>query len=805
MANTEAKDKIVADKKQKSVKIAHHHAKPYRKRHYLSFLVLLFVGLSFVAAAVVYNNRLQSGLQSVKDFFAGNSSVADKQLSTVNSTYGFSFTYDRKQLFATALDTATGDLFVGNELEVNRPYELVRIAPTLADAGPDAGNFTLRYYNKTIVADPKNTEAVEAAVIKDITGTANLQVKKLGTSNVEYGGKVFTKTTWVFQSDNKIFSGLTPSFSTYTTVYGDKIFMAQVVHAGLTDGEADNKQYEPLLQSLHFGDPQTGDVKQSVLSQQHAVESRSLLESAIFGQLAYAADSPASTASFTSEKISTTYSPAVVKIFNVYCQDILVDGEQALKNSCSGGTGSGFFINQDGYIASNGHVTSSNPKDILINAAYYYYRRGDSRLIDYLGVKAKLTPADLPTGTPTVRLEFLFDKLYGIDDSRVTAQNDAVNLLVSLGKEQPDVKELLAITNKRELYAEQPTIKKAKPVAQDFRSIDGITKFFASDVAIIKIDGSNYPVTKLGSINSLLQGVNLSILGFPGNATNNGIVDSSEAKATLTSGKVSSIKNALGSDRKLIETDTTIGHGNSGGPAFNETGEVVGIATYTAAKVGDGTYNYVRDVKDVIDLASKNGVTPSTTSQTQTEWEKALAQFNTAHYSKAVKGFEKVKDLYSAHPRVDELIAVANENIKAGKDVKDFPILLVAIGGVVLLLGAGVAVFVIHRHKKTHNVYKAQVGAGMMQPLQQGSAPQTVNYDPAYVAAQKNVVDMHAYIQQPAVPQQPAAAAPVFNQAPQAVPNVVQPQLTQPANGSMPTQTIMPSQNQQPPTPPTAV
>lgn len=797
-------------KAHKSVVIKHHHAKPFRKRHVAGFTLFLIVGAVMIGLLAGYNSTVREGIDSAKDFIAKSINPKKEVNTTVRSTYGFSITYDSGKFYATGIDTQTGDLYIGSELNVNRAYELLRIAPSLSDAEKENTNMTIRYYHKDTLADPNNIAAVEQLALKDITSKANLQIKKTGTSNVTYGGKQFVKSEWEFQSDNKVLAGFTPSFTTYTTVHDGKAFVAEVINSAVSVQKVN--QYEEVLQSLYFGPTEKSALLPvTPATEQLAQKSRNFVESALFGKIASAAESGSS---LTSENISAIYSPAVVKIFNIYCQDIYFDGELALSDACDGGTGSGFFISPDGYIASNGHVTNSDPLDILIQVAYEFYRRGNTKVLDRLVTEANVKASDLPEGGSVAeRSEALFDLLYKIEPSRLESRNSAINLMVSLGKDQPDIKELIKLTDEKQAYPEQSTIKKAKVIAQDYRSIQGFTKFLTSDVSIIKIEGSNYPVTKLGSITTLLQGANLNILGYPGNASNNGVVDSGTNTVTLTSGKVSSIKNALGSEKKLIETDTTIGHGNSGGPAFNDAGEVVGISTYTATKVGDGTYNYIRDVKDLIDLAKDSSVTVSSESITQSEWEKAIKLFNEARYSKSLKSFEKVKQQYPSHPKVDEFVAAAEENIKQGKDVKDFPVLLVGGGATVLLVAAGVLAFMIHRHKKAHNVYKAHVGAGMMQPIPQGAAPQTVMYDPAHIAAQKNVVQMHQYMQQGV--QSGHQSAPVQQQAPMqsGMPQqVMQPQAAmpqeqmpqQPVYTTMPTQTVHPAQNQQPPTPPAA-
>jgi len=200
----------------------------------------------------------------------------------------------------------------------------------------------------------------------------------------------------------------------------------------------------------------------------------------------------------------------------------------------------------------------------------------------------------------------------------------------------------------------------------------------------------------------------------------------------LTTGKVSSKKNASGSDKVLIETDATIGHGNSGGPAFEDDGLVIGISTYSidASGAGDGTYNYIRDIKDLVDLADESGITFDVNSETQALWEQGIDYFYTSHYSKAVKNFEKVQSLYPNHAKAAEFIAAAEKRIANGEDIQDFPLVPVIIGGIIVLVGAGVGVFLIIRHRKHHVIYNAGVAQGTVTPAAPGDPAQHVTVTP---------------------------------------------------------------------------
>jgi serine protease Do len=103
-----------------------------------------------------------------------------------------------------------------------------------------------------------------------------------------------------------------------------------------------------------------------------------------------------------------------------------------------------------------------------------------------------------------------------------------------------------------------------------------------TDVAIIKIDGSNFPVAKLGDSQTLEVGDWVLAIGNPLGLTQ-----------TVTAGIVSAKGRSLGiSDvRDFIQTDAAINVGNSGGPLVNIDGEVVGMNTAIAAGSDGNTGN----------------------------------------------------------------------------------------------------------------------------------------------------------------------------------------------------------------------
>lgn len=713
--------------KSKIVTLHHHHTKAYRKRHLLLLSVTGVIAMILLVSAIQYRVQISNSITSshnyITDLFSGNKSYDVK----IHSTLGFDMIYNQEKFYATGIDATSGDLFTGADLNTNRPYSVVRISPSAVSTRAAQSALTLTYHQETTYPVAKQTklEDLQDLALKDAT-IVQTAFDRTSSQTVSISGQIFLKSVWQLKKSSGIASQIQSQVVTYVAVINNHpVTMTINYGLGGSDGDA---LYKSVIESLHFGKQEQNISYKTDQTIARIKTNRTLLDSVAYNNLAYAASQSPTTTS-DSERVAALYSPAVVKIYNVYCMDINVDNKPYLTGACDGVTGSGFFVSQDGYLATNGHVATSDPKSISIQFALSSFVKGDERYLDYLASLTDLKASDISEGTDADKiLATIVDKLYNISDSHFTTVNSVSNLLVGLSNKEPDLNALINATDQRREYSAQNTIKRAKLVASNFRAIDGIDGFRASDVALIKIDGRNYPITKLGSIGSAIQGSELMILGYPGNATDNGLVDANSSTVTLTTGKVSSVKNAAGSTKKLIETDTTIGHGNSGGPALTANGEVVGIATYTAdgAGAGMGVFNYIRDIKDLQDLAQTAHINFDTNSATQSEWQQGMDNFYTAHYSKALQHFDKVKSLYPDDSKVDEFTTAAKTRIANGEDVKDFPVLLVTIIGTIMLIGSGVAALLIVRHKKHHNIYKNQVNNGTLQPMSPGVASQQV-------------------------------------------------------------------------------
>ncbi len=115
----------------------------------------------------------------------------------------------------------------------------------------------------------------------------------------------------------------------------------------------------------------------------------------------------------------------------------------------------------------------------------------------------------------------------------------------------------VTLTDKREF--------KAKIIGSDRRT----------DVALVKIDGSNLPRLTMGDSSKLRVGEWVIAIGSPFGLEN-----------TVTAGIISANSRDTGDYLPLIQTDVAVNPGNSGGPLINMRGEVIGINSQIYSRSG---------------------------------------------------------------------------------------------------------------------------------------------------------------------------------------------------------------------------
>ena len=147
-------------------------------------------------------------------------------------------------------------------------------------------------------------------------------------------------------------------------------------------------------------------------------------------------------------------------------------------------------------------------------------------------------------------------------------------------------------------------VKKVTVTLSDRRELDAevIGRDERTDVAVLKVKGDHYPSLKMGNSDLLRVGEPVLAIGSPFGfdySASAGIVSATSRSMTVDSAV------------PFIQSDVALNPGNSGGPLFNQRGEVIGINS----RIFSGTGGYMGlsfsipiDVAiDIADQLRKNG------------------------------------------------------------------------------------------------------------------------------------------------------------------------------------------------------
>jgi len=363
--------------------------------------------------------------------------------------------------------------------------------------------------------------------------------------------------------------------------------------------------------------------------------------------------------------------------------------------------GSGFFISPDGYLITNGHV--AKPGDQLI--AYY----GIAQEAEFIFKDAMVAILRDSYGVVDVT-DAEIDQAY--QQALINSYGgNVVNLVNELYNNYRQG--YLKIENiKRSNYIQTGAVSGSESVVKELGKSAALVdtryegEMDSSDLALLKVEGSNYPTVSIGSSDNVQVGKEIYAIGYPAvveSAT--GIFTDVESglEPSITKGIISA-KKKLVDGTEAFQTDAGISHGNSGGPVVDTDGKVIGVATWGFGdEPGGESFNFLISVEEVKKLLTKNSV-QSQESITTKKWESALNNYANKCYSTAKSEFEEVRNLYKDNLDVENFITKSQEAMSKGEDVcaVSTTTILVVVGvvGVVAVIVAAVVVIVVLKRKK---------------------------------------------------------------------------------------------------------
>ncbi|MBI2561137.1 MAG: trypsin-like peptidase domain-containing protein [candidate division NC10 bacterium] len=299
-------------------------------------------------------------------------------------------------------------------------------------------------------------------------------------------------------------------------------------------------------------------------------------------------------------------------------------------------TGSGFIVHPDGYIATNGHVVER-----------FYEMNEQGLAADFVkaGAAEACGPvlAMLPEGARKERLRAI---------AADPANRNQVRLIKKLQVHLSTGKIYAA-----DVKAYSPAINPDAPPGGKVVSGGGkgAVEQSGKDVALLKIEANNLPTVRLAPASTGLQlGGQIFIIGYPGVVLNHDFLSRKSAlEASVTVGRVSGFKIDI-TDRRVIQTDAAISWGNSGGPAFDLRGEVIGAATFiSTTSEGDQAiqgFNFLIPVETIHEFARGISLTPTADSPFTQKWERAVTSYFQGDYTGAAQQVEEADRIMPGFP-----------------------------------------------------------------------------------------------------------------------------------------------------------
>lgn len=214
----------------------------------------------------------------------------------------------------------------------------------------------------------------------------------------------------------------------------------------------------------------------------------------------------------------------------------------------AGGSGSGFVIHPDGFILTSGHVVAPTRERAAIER--------DLRRNGAIAALVKHFPVD--------GLRAIY-RSQGLDVS--------IAALAAAGRlAKVDVVNTVELSNGDSL-----------PYSIRLYSPDLSER--GTDLALLKVNRTNLPVVRLGDSEGVRVGDSIWSIGYPSVASSGDAViggwlsRESDLEPTFNPGTITAIKRNV-ANTPVLQSNVAIYRGNSGGPAVDRSGEVIGISTW---------------------------------------------------------------------------------------------------------------------------------------------------------------------------------------------------------------------------------
>lgn len=331
-------------------------------------------------------------------------------------------------------------------------------------------------------------------------------------------------------------------------------------------------------------------------------------------------------------------------------------------------TGTGWFVDHRGWLITNAHVVqpAHTPPRWIINS--FAKRAIESVCVPVVLKRTGVEPGARPDLEDQVKRQVL-DRV--LPATRVKLE-PSISIMLSNGSRLP------------------AEVKKYSPPLSVGDGGEG--RMSGRDLALLKIAGEHFPVLPLGDSRTAKIGDPIRILGFPGVVLSHELLNqSATVEATVTNGAVSGFKQDI-ANQPVIQTDAPAAWGNSGGPAVNPRGEVVGVLVFVSLAPGpEGGivqgFNFIIPSEAVREFLKGTEAKPGAGSRFNQIWWAGLGYLFEGKYKRAERQFQEANALVPNLPDVKRMLAEAQDKIKHPPP-RPFPWAWVTLGVTLASLGS---------------------------------------------------------------------------------------------------------------------
>ena len=384
------------------------------------------------------------------------------------------------------------------------------------------------------------------------------------------------------------------------------------------------------------------------------------------------------------QKMAYAVKPSVVRIDAYATAEFRYDAR--VSSTGAGSSGSGFIIHPDGLLLTSGHVVAVTRDPAAIE-----------RELRRNGAKAALL------------------KRYSIDELRRARQEARLDGMIAEVAARGSLDKIVVVNdvNLSNGVKVPFTIERYSPALAER----------GADLALLRIAKKDLPVLPLGDSDRVRVGDSIWTFGYPAIASSGDEViggwlsHDSDLEATLNPGSITAIKRDV-TNTRVFQSNVAIYHGNSGGPAVDRDGNVIGISTWGR---NDADVKFLVPVNVAKSFLAAAGVPINQESDFSRHYRAALDAAGDGRWPLASAELATASRAFPGSPDLLRFRADVDRSLRAMPLWRQHPAATGALA--VALIGVGVAIAVpVSRRRQPKSIDVATTSETMISPASGGAS-----------------------------------------------------------------------------------